>query len=115
MIGTAFYVLGVIACMIVIVLAVLLAIAFFEQIVGVLGLVALIAFAWWMGITDVKISIREILVLAAFAAIIGGIWWLALRADKHNRELSAYNQRQRWAALDKSWDGGSNLKPKDQD
>lgn len=100
MIGTAFYVLGVIACMILIVLAVLAAIgfviAFSEQIMGVLGLLALLAFVWWIATKISSQHIQYIVVaLGVITAVTGFSLWFARDPKKRNRELNAHNQRQR--------------------
>jgi hypothetical protein len=99
-IGTAFYALGVIVCMIVIVL---IAVAVFgatfvllRMAVPLIGFLAMVALAWWLGL-------KSILLLGGFAAIIGGMWWLAQNNERGKTQAFLREQKERWAALDKNW------------
>jgi hypothetical protein len=110
MIGTAFYALGVIACMILIVIgAVVLlvaAVAFRRIVVPLLFLLGLAALSWWIGpIETHPLHLGDILELGVLGAVIGGILWLVLKSDYRKREVDARVQKERWAALDKGWHG----------
>lgn len=98
MISTAFYVLGVIACMILIVVAAIAAIVNFELIVGVLGLLLLLGFAWWLGL-------KQVLLVGAIIGIVAIILRLAKKGERKQALGETRLQRQRWAALDGCWKG----------
>jgi uncharacterized membrane protein YciS (DUF1049 family) len=98
-IGTAFYVLGVIACMFVIVVAAIALIVNFELVIGLVGFLALLWFAWWVGLSQI------LLAGAILGPIIGGLWWLATRSDRKRRRGEERVQQERWEGLDKRWNG----------
>jgi len=108
MIGTAFYALGVIACMILIVIAAIAflgaAVAFYRVVAPLLSFLALAALAWWLGAGEIVwLRGREIPWLGMFAVIIGGIWWLIVKNEDQQSKDTTRAQQDRWKALDKSW------------
>jgi hypothetical protein len=99
MVGTAFYALGVIACIILIVLAAAFAIVSFTRLLPLLFGAALLALIWWIA------SWQLLLWASLLGAIIGGLLWIAIKRERKQNQAATKSQDRRWSALDKSWSG----------
>jgi hypothetical protein len=98
MIATAFYVLGVIVCMILIVLAVVAGLAVFLELLPYLLGFALLALALWVGAQFLATSIGQFLLIGgAIAVAVLAVAKLPSRADKARAE------EEKWIAREKNW------------
>jgi Ca2+/Na+ antiporter len=100
MIGTAFYALGVIACMIVIVAVAVAAIAGLSRLFPFILLAAvLVSAVWlvgWMGLTS-------LLLVAVLGAAFLGLKWLFDKLDRDDAARDAQKKQRRWEEVDRKW------------
>lgn len=103
MIGTAFYALGVIICMILIVIAALVGVAIFLEALPYLAGLALLGLVLW---AFVATGVGQFLLIGGFIALV--VWMVALlvfrfftRKARHTKEARA--EEEKWLLWDKNW------------